>query len=211
MSAYFQTMIAWYMEHVTYWTIALMMAIESTFIPLPSEIVIPPAAYKAANGDLNIFLVIFSGTFGALCGALFNYYFAKLLGNRLLMKFAGTRLAKMMMVSPATIEKSERYFQKHGKISTLIGRLVPGIRHLISLPAGLANMNIKDFILYTVIGSMSWNIILALMGYFFYTQKELLDKYFSHISIGLLALGLSYVAFLIYKAVKRKKANAVKL
>jgi membrane protein DedA with SNARE-associated domain len=209
MAVFFQKIIEWYMIHVTYWTIALMMAIESTFLPLPSEIVIPPAAYKAANGDLNIFLVILAGTFGAVCGALFNYYFAKLLGNKLLMQFAKTRLARMMMVTPRNIEKSELYFRKHGKISTLIGRLVPGIRHLISLPAGLAGMKLKDFILYTAIGSMSWNIILASMGYFFYSQKELLNKYFSHISIGLLVLGLSYAAFLIYKGVKRRKANAV--
>ncbi len=210
MGAFFQEIITWYMDHVTYWTIYLMMAIESTFIPLPSEIVIPPAAYKAANGDLNIFLVVISGTLGALSGALFNYYFAKLLGNRLLMQFARTRLARMMMVNPSTIEKSKRYFEKHGKTSTLIGRLVPGIRHLISLPAGLANMNLKDFMLYTVIGSMTWNIILAMMGYFFFTQKELLDKYFNHISIGLLVLGLGYIAFLVFKGIKRKKANALK-
>lgn len=197
------------MIHVTYWTIALMMAIESTFLPLPSEIVIPPAAYKAANGDLNIFLVVLSGTFGAVIGALFNYYFAKLLGNKLLMEFAKTRLARMMMVTPGNIEKSELYFRKHGKVSTLIGRLVPGIRHLISLPAGLAGMKLRDFILYTAIGSMSWNIILALMGYFFYTQKELLSKYFNHISIGLLVLGCSYATFLIYKGVRRKKAKVV--
>ena len=197
------------MIHVTYWTIALMMAIESTFLPLPSEIVIPPAAYKAANGDLNIILVVISGTFGAVLGALFNYYFAKLLGNKLLMEFAKTRLARIMMVTPSNIEKSERYFDRHGKISTLIGRLVPGIRHLISLPAGLAAMKLRDFILYTAIGSMSWNIILAMMGYFFYTQKELLNKYFNHISIGLLILGCSYVFYLIYKGVKKKKAKVV--
>lgn len=210
MGAFFQQLLDWYMEHVTYWTITLMMAIESTFIPLPSEIVIPPAAYKAANGELNIFLVIFFGTLGALIGALFNYYFAKFLGKRLLMQFAKTRIARMMMVNHSTIEKSERYFVKHGKISTLIGRLVPGIRHLISLPAGLANMNLKDFILYTTIGAMSWNIILAMMGYFFYTQKDLLDKYFTHISIGLLILGGGYASYLIYKAIKNKKAKTVK-
>jgi membrane protein DedA with SNARE-associated domain len=195
------------MIHVTYWTIALMMAIESTFLPLPSEIVIPPAAYKAANGDLNIILVVISGTLGAVLGALFNYYFAKLLGNKLLMQFAKTRLARMMMVTPSSIEKSERYFDKHGKISTLIGRLVPGIRHLISLPAGLAGMKLRDFILYTAIGSTSWNIILAMMGYFFYTQKELLNKYFNHISIGLLIMGCSYVLYLVYKGARRKKAK----
>jgi membrane protein DedA with SNARE-associated domain len=113
----------------------------------------------------------------------------------------------MMMVTPSSIEKSERYFDKHGKISTLIGRLVPGIRHLISLPAGLAGMKLRDFILYTAIGSMSWNIILAMMGYFFYTQKELLNKYFNHISIGLLIMGCSYVLYLVYKGARRKKAK----
>jgi membrane protein DedA with SNARE-associated domain len=207
MTAFFQKIIEWYMIHVTYWTIALMMAIESTFLPLPSEIVIPPAAYKAASGDLNVFLVILSGTCGAILGALFNYYFAKLLGNKLLMQFAKTRIARLMMVTPANIEKSELYFRKHGKISTLIGRLVPGIRHLISLPAGLSGMKLRDFVLFTAIGSMSWNIILASMGYFFYTQKELLNKYFNHISIGLLVLGCSYAGYLIYKGIRRKKAD----
>jgi membrane protein DedA with SNARE-associated domain len=211
MAVIFQKIIEWYMIHVTYWTIALMMAIESTFLPLPSEIVIPPAAYKAANGDLNIFLVVISGTFGAVLGALFNYYFAKLLGNKLLMQFARTRIAQILMVTPANIEKSERYFRKHGKISTLIGRLVPGIRHLISLPAGLAGMKLRDFILYTAIGAMTWNIILASMGYFFYTQKELLNKYFNHISISLLVLGCSYILFLVYKGIKRKKPKVVEL
>jgi membrane protein DedA with SNARE-associated domain len=207
MTVVFQKIIEWYMIHVTYWTIALMMTIESTFLPLPSEIVIPPAAWKAANGDLNIFLVIILGTAGAVCGALFNYYFAKLLGNRLLYRFAKTRLARLLMVTPAAIEKSERYFVRNGKISTLIGRLVPGIRHLISLPAGLAGMKLRDFILFTAIGSMSWNIILATMGYFFYTQKELLNRYFSHISIGLLIIGCSYVVYLIFKGIRKKKAK----
>ncbi len=203
MSAIFHKIIEWYMLHVTYWTIALMMSIESTFLPLPSEIVIPPAAYKAAGGELNIILVVISGTIGAVTGALFNYYFAKLLGNKLLTQFAKTRFARMMMVTPANIEKSERYFNKHGKISTLIGRLVPGIRHLISLPAGLANMKLRDFILYTALGSGCWNIILAVIGYFFYTQKELLNKYFNHISIGLLVLGCSYVLYLVYKGLRK--------
>ncbi len=207
MTAFFQEIIEWYMIHVTYWTIALMMAIESTFLPLPSEIVIPPAAWKAANGDLNIILVVVSGTVGAVCGALFNYYFAKLLGNRLLYSFAKTRVARLLMVTPEAIQKSEQYFVKHGKISTLIGRLVPGIRHLISLPAGLAGMKLRDFILYTAIGAMSWNIILAMMGYFFYTQKELLNRYFSHISIGLLLLGGAYILFLVYKGIRKKKTK----
>ena len=152
MGAIFQKIIEWYMVHITYWTVFLLMAIESSFIPFPSEIVIPPAAYKAANGDMNIFLVVFAGTMGAIVGALFNYYFAKWLGKKLLLKFANTRLAHLMLIDQSAVEKSEKYFLKHGKTSTLIGRLVPGIRQLISLPAGLANMKMSDFLLYTTIG-----------------------------------------------------------
>ncbi len=154
----------WYMANMNYWTITLLMAIESSFIPFPSEIVIPPAAYKAANGELNVFLVVFFGSFGALIGALFNYYFAKYLGQTLLLKFADTRIARMMLLDRAAVEKSEAYFRKNGNVSTLIGRLVPGIRQLISLPAGLVSMNLKSFILYTVIGSTIWNIILAIFN-----------------------------------------------
>lgn len=193
----------WYMANMNYWTITLLMAVESSFIPFPSEIIIPPAAYKAANGELNVFLVVFFGSLGALIGALFNYYFAKLLGQRLLLKFADTRIARMMLVDRAAVEKSEAYFRKNGNISTLIGRLVPGIRQLISLPAGLVSMNMKNFILYTVIGSTAWNIILALLGYFFYSQKERLELYYQEISYVMLGLGALYFGYLIYNGFKK--------
>ena len=205
MGVIFQKIIEWYMVHITYWTIFLLMAIESSFIPFPSEIVIPPAAYKAANGDMNVFMVVFVGTLGALVGALFNYYFAKWLGSKLLLKFANTRLAHMMLIDQSSIEKSEIYFRKHGKSSTLIGRLVPGIRQLISLPAGLANMRMRDFILYTTIGSTIWNVILALLGYFFWSQKDILDKYSTELSLVFLGLGGLYVAYLIYNGFKKNK------
>jgi membrane protein DedA with SNARE-associated domain len=193
----------WYMANMNYWTITLLMAVESSFIPFPSEIVIPPAAYKAANGELNVYLVVFFGSLGALIGALFNYYFAKLLGQRLLLKFADTRIARMMLVDRSAIEKAEAYFRKNGNISTLIGRLVPGIRQLISLPAGLVSMNMKNFILYTVIGSTAWNIILALLGYFFYSQKERLELYYHEISYVMLGLGALYFGYLIYNGFKK--------
>jgi len=195
----------WYMANMNYWTITLLMAIESSFIPFPSEIVIPPAAYKAANGELNVFLVVFFGSFGALIGALFNYYFAKYLGQSLLLKFADTRIARMMLLDRAAVEKSEAYFRKNGNISTLIGRLVPGIRQLISLPAGLVSMNMKNFILYTVIGSTAWNIILAVLGYFFYSQKERLELYYHEISYVMLGLGVLYFGYLIYNGFKKQK------
>lgn len=195
----------WYMANMNYWTITLLMAVESSFIPFPSEIIIPPAAYKAANGELNVYLVVFFGSFGALIGALFNYYFAKYLGQALLLKFADTRIARMMLVDRAAVEKAETYFRKNGNISTLIGRLVPGIRQLISLPAGLVSMNLKNFILYTVIGSTIWNIILAVLGYFFYSQKERLEMYYHEISYVMLGLGVLYFGYLIYNGFKKKK------
>ena len=195
----------WYMANMNYWTITLLMAIESSFIPFPSEIIIPPAAYKAANGELNVFLVVFFGSFGALIGALFNYYFAKYLGQTLLLKFADTRIARMMLLNRAAVEKSEAYFRKNGNISTLIGRLVPGIRQLISLPAGLVSMNLKNFILYTVIGSTAWNIILAILGYFFYSQKERLEMYYHEITYVMLGLGVLYIGYLIYNGFKKNK------
>jgi membrane protein DedA with SNARE-associated domain len=205
MGLIFQKVIEWYMAHITYWTIFLLMTIESTIIPFPSELVIPPAAYKAANGDMNIFFVIFAGSMGAIVGSLFNYYMAKWLGNKLLLKFANTRLAHLMMIDESAIVKTENYFLKHGKTSTLIGRLVPGIRHLISIPAGMANMKIRDFILYTAIGATAWNIILALLGYFFYSQKEMLDKYYKELIFVILAIGGLYVLYLVYNSFKKNK------
>jgi len=195
------------MNHINYGTVTLLMSIESSFIPFPSEIVVPPAAWKAAQGELNIFLVVFFSTFGALIGALFNYYFALLIGRKLIYKFADTRLANLMLINPTSVEKAEKYFVKHGKISTLIGRFVPAIRQLISLPAGLARMKIRDFLLFTFIGSATWNLILAALGYFLYSQRELLDKYYNEISWGFAILAVLFVLYLIYKAVLFKKAN----
>jgi membrane protein DedA with SNARE-associated domain len=195
------------MDHINYGTITLLMAIESSFLPMPSELVVPPAAWKAAQGELNIGLVVFFSTVGALIGALFNYYFALLIGRKLIYKFADTRLANLLFINPASILKAEKYFIKHGKSSTLIGRFVPGIRHLISLPAGLARMKIRDFIFFTVIGSMSWHMILAALGYFFYSQKELLEKYYKEIIWGIIILAVLFVGYLIFKAVSYKKVN----
>lgn len=200
----FQEIISLYLEHVNYFTVFIFMAIESSFIPFPSEIVIPPAAFKAANGDLNIYLVVLSGSLGALTGALFNYYIAISLGRKLIYKFANTKLAHLLMISEDSIVKSEQYFLKYGNLSTLIGRLVPAVRQLISLPAGLAKMNIGSFVLYTVIGSTLWNCILAALGYFLYEKQDLLKKYYSEISYGFLIVGVLFVLFLIYKSFKKK-------
>lgn len=209
MGALFDQVIGWYMGHITYWTVFLLMAVESTFIPFPSELVIPPAAYKAANGEMNIFLVVLAGSLGAVVGSLINYFLAKWLGRKLLLKFVNTRFAHMLMLDQSAVEKTENYFLKHGKTSTLIGRLIPGIRHLISIPAGLANMKLRDFILFTAIGATAWNIILAMLGYFFSSQKDVFEKYYTEMIVVILAIGGAYVLWLIYKAFAKSKSSKV--
>lgn len=197
---------AWYMANINYYTITILMAIESSFIPFPSEIIVPPAAYKAAQGELNLFLVILFSTIGALIGAIFNYYLALWIGRTAIYSFARTRLAHMMLIEPKSIEKAENYFIKNGNISTFIGRLIPAIRQLISIPAGLARMPMKYFLLYTTLGAMLWNIILALMGYFI--PKELVHKYYNEISYVMLGLGVLFLLYLIYKGFGKKKKIA---
>jgi membrane protein DedA with SNARE-associated domain len=160
-----------------------------------------------AQGDLNIYLVFLSGTFGALIGALFNYYIALFVGRKIIYKLADTRLANLMLINPSSIEKAEEYFRKHGKISTFIGRLVPAIRQLISIPAGLCKMKMRDFLIYTTLGAMIWNAILAALGYFLYSQKELLDKYYTELSVSFLILGVLVIAYLVYKAFSYKKTS----
>jgi Uncharacterized membrane-associated protein len=200
----FQTLFDWYMANLNYFTVALLMAIESTFLPLPSEVVIPFAAYKAGQGDLNVFIVILSGTFGALCGSLINYTLAYYLGRPLVYKFADSRLGKVFLLSKEKVIHAEDYFIRNGKTSTFIGRLVPGVRHLISIPAGLAKMNLRDFILFTFVGAGIWNIILAIIGYYLYEIREQIFPYIGHI---LLVLGLGFVIWLIIKGNNKKKAG----
>jgi len=200
----FQTLFDWYMSNLNYFTVALLMAIESTFLPLPSEVVIPFAAYKAGQGDLNVFLVIFSGTVGALSGSLINYFLAKYLGRPLIYKFAESRLGSLFLLSKEKIEHAENYFVRNGRTSTFIGRLVPGVRHLISIPAGLAQMNLRDFMLFTFVGAGIWNIILAIIGYYLYEIREQIFPYVGHI---LLVLGLGFVIWLIVKGYRKKKED----
>ena len=196
----FHTLFDWYMANLNYFTVALLMAIESTFLPLPSEVVIPFAAYKAGQGDLNIFLVIFFGTVGALSGSLINYTLAYYLGRPLVYKFADSGFGKVFLLSKEKIVHAEEYFIRNGKTSTFIGRLVPGVRHLISIPAGLAKMNLGDFMLFTFVGAGIWNIILAIVGYYLYEIREEIFPYMGHI---LLALGLAFVIWLIVKGNKK--------
>lgn len=203
--------IQWCLEHLNYWTVMFLMTIESSFIPFPSEIVVPPAAYKAANGELNVFLIVVFATIGADLGALINYYLAKWLGRPIVYKFANSRLGHICLIDEAKVQKAEAYFEKHGAISTFVGRLIPGIRQLISIPAGLAKMKLPMFLLYTTIGAGIWNAVLALIGYQLATvvpEEQLIEKVTEYsreigfIIIGIVAL---IVVFLVYKGMKKDK------
>jgi membrane protein DedA with SNARE-associated domain len=198
----FQNIIDWYMANLNYVTVTILMIIESSFVPFPSEVVIPVAAYKAAQGDLNFFGVILAGTIGALIGALVNYYLAKYLGRPLIYKFADSIFGRMLLLSKEKILHAEAYFLKNGRSSTLVGRLVPAVRQLISIPAGLSRMNLRDFIFYTTLGAGIWNIILAVIGYYLYEIRDQIFPYLGHI---LIIMGVAFIAYLVIKSRKNKK------
>ncbi|MBQ2025780.1 MAG: DedA family protein [Paludibacteraceae bacterium] len=199
----------WYEENTNYYTITALMAVESSFIPFPSEVVIPPAAYIASKPDstLNIFLVVAFGTLGALIGAFVNYYLALWLGRPIIYKFAESKLGRLCLLSKDKIVTAEEYFVKHGKTSTLVGRLIPAVRQLISIPAGLARMNVFHFALFTTIGAGLWNSVLALLGYLAQGQQELIDEYSHELSIVILALMAIVIIYFIIKklCLKQKK------
>ncbi len=205
MFEFFQSLADWYMQHMNYYTITLLMAIESSFVPLPSEIVIPPAIWKAASGELNMYLVVLFATFGAILGAMFNYVMARWLGRVIVYSLAESKVGRLFLLNRAKVEHAEAYFNRHGKSSTFIGRLIPGVRHLISIPAGLSKMNIKQFVLYTAIGSGIWHIILASLSYYLYSQQDLLMKYMHELSYILLVCGVFFVVYLIWKYKKKKE------
>jgi membrane protein DedA with SNARE-associated domain len=199
--------VEWYMDNINYGTITLLMTIESSFIPLPSEVVVPPAAYKACQdgSNMNIILVVVFATIGALMGAVFNYFFALFLGRPVIYRFAESRLGRLCLLSAESVKKAEDYFNKHGVISTLIGRLIPAIRQLISLPAGLSRMKFSTFLLCTFIGATLWNIVLAIFGYIAHGNKDLIDKYNTEISYIMTGLGVMFVAYLLYRKKKKKR------
>ncbi len=199
---FFQSVLDWYMSNLNYFTVGLLMVIESSFIPFPSEAVIPFAAYKAAQGELNIFGVVAAGTIGALIGAYINYYLSKYLGRALVYTFVESKAGRMLLLSKEKVIHAEEYFRRNGKSSTFIGRLVPAVRQLISIPAGLANMNIRDFSLYTFAGAGIWNIILALIGYFIYDLREEIFPYLTHI---LIVMGVIFAVYLIVKSGRKIK------
>lgn len=206
--------IQWCLDNLNYWTITLLMTIESSFIPFPSEIVVPPAAYNAAAGELNIYLVVLFATLGACLGALINYGLALWIGRPLVYKFADSRLGHLLLLSGEKIEHAEKYFRDHGIVSTLVGRLIPAVRQLISIPAGLAKMKLHVFLLFTAIGAGLWNSVLAALGYFLHRvvpKEELIptvERYSHEIGLGIVIVVVLVIVYFVLRAIiKKRKAS----
>lgn len=202
------------LNNLNYPTIFFLMMLESTVVPVPSELVVSPAAYHAAGGNLNIWLVILFATLGADLGATINYVVAYYVGRPVIYRFANSRLGHLCLLNQEKVEKSEKYFDNHGKLATITGRLIPGIRHLISIPAGLAKMHYGHFLLYTTIGAGAWNIILAALGWYLHTivpEEQLHDKileygdYIKYIIIAIVLVAALY--FIVKKQIKKRSSK----
>lgn len=207
---------SWFVEHADYWFVFLFMVIESSFIPFPSEVVVPPAVYLActnsgAGAAMDPVMVVAFATAGALVGAFINYYIALWVGRPLVYRFADSRLGHACLLDSAKVNKAEAYFDKHGAASTFFGRLIPAIRQLISIPAGIARMNVGMFALFTALGALTWNIILGLLGWWLaetvpYDQLlPQIEKYNSYLTWAGLALGLICVLVIVRNVMKAKK------
>ena len=208
-----QFLINFVLSNLNYWWVFVFMAVESSFIPFPSEVVVPPAAFLAMTPDstLNILLVVLVATAGADLGALINYWLARWLRRPLVYRFADSRFGHICLIDRAKVEHAEAYFRDHGAASTFFGRLIPAVRQLISIPAGLSGMPMGKFLLYTTLGAGIWNSVLALLGWFIFktfpvsSTREVADlaaKYSHEIGYVILGLAVFVVAFLIYKARK---------
>ena len=213
MSELFRVLLEWVLDNLNYWVVTLFMAIESSFIPFPSEVVVPPAAWKAMTDEsMNVFLVIVFATVGADIGALVNYYLSKILGRPIIYRFADSRFGHLCLINRAKVVQAEQYFREHGAASTFFGRLVPAVRQLISIPAGLSGMKLGTFLLYTSLGAGVWNTILALIGYAIYQYTDIkttedvyiMATHYSHeIGYVLLAAALLVVGVMIYRHKKK--------
>lgn len=202
------------MGNLNYWTVFILMYVEGTVIPVPSELIVSPAAYHAAAGHLDVTLVIIFATLGAVLGSATNYVAAYYLGRPIVYKFANSKLGHLCLLNQEKIEKSERYFNDHGVMATLTGRLLPGIRQVISVPAGLAKMTFWKFMLYTTIGAGIWNCVLAALGWYLHSivpEEQLNEKileYNHHIKVVILSLfGMMVAYFIIRRFLNRRKKN----
>jgi membrane protein DedA with SNARE-associated domain len=183
--------------------IFLLMALESSLVPIPSEIIMPPAGYLVQQGQMNMALVILSGTLGSLFGAYLNYFAAHYLGRPFLLKYG-----RYVLITEEHFRRVEDYFASHGEISTFIGRLLPVIRHLISLPAGLAGMNHIRFSVYTLLGAFIWVSILTGIGYFLGQNEVLIKQYSQQVILDVLAASLVLVT--VYIVLHRRKLARIR-
>lgn len=202
------------LTNLNYTAIFILMMVESTVIPFPSEVVVPPAAYHAAAGHLNVVLVVLFATLGADLGAVINYAAGYFLGRPVIYRFANSRLGHICLLSQEKVERSEAYFRDHGFVATITGRLIPGIRQLISLPAGMAKMNFWKFLLYTTLGAGAWNTILAALGWYlhsFVPESQLqtqINVYGGHIKMVIIALAALAALFFVVKRFRRSRQAA---
>ena len=190
-----------YIGHMGYWGIFLLMFLESTFFPFPSEIIMIPAGYLAYQGEMNVYAVVFVGILGSVLGALFNYYLALHFGRAFLLKYG-----KYVFIKESTLDKLEAFFTKHGELSTFNGRLIPGIRQLISLPAGLAKMNVLTFSLYSALGAGIWVIVLVALGYLLGSNQELISEYLHTATVITL---ISVVLITLFYVVRNKRKKEI--
>lgn len=192
-------------NHMSYFWVFVFMTIESSFIPFPSEVVVPPAAFIAAKtGEMTVFGVGVAATAGALCGSLINYFLAMWIGRPIVYAFARSRFGAVCMINPEKVDRAEKYFDAHGAVSTFIGRLIPVIRQLISVPAGLARMNLGKFVFYTTAGAAIWNIVLCALGALLagsvdeadlFQQIEYYNDYLSYVGYAIGGLCVVYIAY----------------
>lgn len=213
-SGFVSKVLLWYDANMNYTAVGALMTLESSFIPFPSEVVIPPAVYIASNPDsrsgMKLWLIVLIGTLGAMLGAYINYFLSRWLGRPIIYAFADSKLGHILQLSKEKVQRAETYFNDHGNISTLVGRLIPVIRQLISIPAGLSKMNIAAFSLFTFIGAAVWNCILALLGYLAYQAADpsVIEKYSHQLSVILIVLFCAFIAFVVIRAIIKKRKNA---
>lgn len=212
------TFFQWFVDNANYWFVFIFMVIESSFIPFPSEVIVPPAAYLACRNfgvgaDMNVYMVVVFATLGALVGAYINYYLALWVGRPVIYRFADTKIAHACLIDRQKVDKAEVYFDKHGAISTLIGRLIPVIRQLISIPAGFSKMNIAQFTIFTTLGAFIWNAILGFLGYWLslhvdpsmlFEKVEEYNRYLTWAGYGLLVICVIYILWNAFRKKEQK-------